>query len=191
MLNCQYCDKECKNQNSHRNHERLCPKNPSRVYKNGMEGKTPWNKGLSKDDPRVLKNAEKISASMKGKSGRVWTDEQRAAKSAWRKQYHLDNPEAHPNRKLAGNRSKISYPEQIAFDWLTANNIQFEHQKKVGSYYPDFVIGNMILEIDGEYWHNEEKDAKKDCFFRENGYTVVRVKAKEFIEARLSQIFYL
>lgn len=189
MLLCQYCGKESKNPNAHRNHERLCPKNPSRVYKNGMEGKTPWNKGLTKDDPRVNQYAVTISENTKGRPGRAWTQEQKDAKSAWRKQYHLDHPEAHPNRKLAGNRSKISYPEQIAFDWLTKNNIIFEHQKKVGSYYPDFVIGDMILEIDGEYWHDEEKDAKKDCFFRENGYTVIRVKAKELIETRLSQIF--
>ena len=185
---CQYCSKECKNANSHRNHERTCPKNETRVYKNGMIGKTPWNKGLDKSDERVAKNAEAVSKSMIGKTGRVWTQEEKDAKSAWRKQYHLDNPEAHPNRKLAGNRSKISYPEQVAYDWLSKNNVEFEHQKKVGSYYPDFVIGNMIVEIDGQYWHNEEKDKKRDSFLQQNGYTVVRISTKEHIETVLSQL---
>ncbi len=32
-MKCKYCDKECKNENSHRNHERLCPKNPKRIVK--------------------------------------------------------------------------------------------------------------------------------------------------------------
>ena len=185
---CQYCQKECKNQNSHRNHERTCPKNEKRIYKNGMKGKTPWNKDLDKSDERVAKNGKAISKSISGKKRRPWTQERKYAKSVWRKQYHLDNPEAHPNRKLAGNRSKISYPEQVAYDWLSKNNIKFEHQKKVGSYYPDFVIGNIIVEIDGEYWHDEEKDKKRDSFLQQNGYKVVRISTKEHIETRLSQI---
>ena len=86
-----------------------------------MQGKTPWNKGLTKEtDDRVLKNAQATSSTLKGKPSKtIWTPEMRKAKSEWRKQYHLDNPEAHPNRKLAGNRSKMSYPEKIAYDWLS------------------------------------------------------------------------
>lgn len=189
MLTCCYCSKECKNTNSHKNHERLCPSNPNRNYKNGMKDKIPWNKGLTKNDPRVLKNAQATSSSLKGKPGRLWTEEQKLAQSQWRKQYHIDHPEAHPNRRLAGNRSKMSYPEKIAYDWLTVNNVDFEHQQKVGNYYPDFVVnGNLIIEIDGEHWHNEEKDRLKDLFFEQSGYTVFRIKAKEMIQSRLSQI---
>ena len=69
MLSCCYCSKECKNANSHQNHERLCPNNPNRNYKNGMKDKIPWNKGLTKNDPRVLKNAQATSSSLKGKPG--------------------------------------------------------------------------------------------------------------------------
>ena len=39
MYICQYCNKECKNSNSHKNHERTCPSNPNRKYNNGMLGK--------------------------------------------------------------------------------------------------------------------------------------------------------
>ena len=189
MLVCCYCNKECKSQNSHRNHERLCPSNPDRIYVNRFKSKTPWNKGLTKEDPRVAKNAKSLSEATRGKPGRVWTDEQKKAKSEWRKQYHIDNPEAHPNRKLAGNRSKMSYPEQVAYDWLTENNVDFEHHKKVGKFFPDFVVnGNVIIEIDGEHWHDAEKDRVKDIFFEDSGYTVFRIKAKEMIQQRLSQI---
>ena len=189
MLICCYCNKECKSQNSHRNHERLCPNNPNRVYINRFKSKIPWNKGLTKNDPRVLKNAQATSSSLKGKPGRVWTAEQKLAHSQWRKQYHIDHPESHPNRRLAGNRAKMSYPEKVAYDWLTVNNVDFKHQQKVGNYYPDFVVnGNLIIEIDGEHWHNEEKDSLKDLFFEESGYTVFRIKAKEMIQTRLSQI---
>lgn len=191
MLLCKHCNKECKNGNSHRNHERTCPKNENRVYKSGMLGKSPWNKGLTKEDERVRRGAETLSKNTKGKPGRPYTEEQKKAKSIWRKQYHLDNPEEHPNRKLAGNRKKISYPERVALEWLERNNIVFEHQKKIGPYYPDFVVGKNIIEIDGEYWHNEEKDKEKNCFFAKMGYTIYRIKAKEMIEKRLSNIFGL
>lgn len=36
----------------------------------------------------------------------------------------------HPNRKLAGNRKKMTYPEQVAFDWLIEHKITFVHQKE-------------------------------------------------------------
>ena len=189
MFNCSFCDKLCKNPNSHRNHERCCPSNPNRNYKNGMLGKTAWNRGLTKQDPRVRKGAEKLSKSLKGKPSKViWTEEMRKAKSEWRKQLHKDHPEMHPNRKLAGNRNKMSYPEKVAFDWLQENKVQFEHQKKIGNYYPDFVIGNTIIEIDGEYWHCPEKDKIKDDFLMSLGYSVHRIKAKDFIEQRLKEL---
>lgn len=187
---CQYCGKECKNANSHRNHERTCPKNPNRNYKNGMLGKTPWNKGLDKTDPRVLKNAEGVSKALKGKpSSVVWTEEMRKAKSEWKKQLHIDRPELHPNRLLAGNRNKWTYPERVAGDWLERNNISYERNKKVDLYYPDFIIGNVIVEIDGEHWHDEDKDNVRDKVLTDLGYTVYRIKSKERIENRLEEIF--
>jgi very-short-patch-repair endonuclease len=152
--------------------------------------KSPWNKGLTKDDPRVAKNSENVSKALKGKPNTVvWTPEMRKAKSEWRKQLHLTNPEMHPNRKLANNRNKISYPERVAYNWMTSNDISFEHHKRIGQYFPDFVIGNLIIEIDGEYWHNEETDRKKDIFFNESGYEVIRIKAKDRIEDKLFDIF--
>ena len=190
-MHCKFCNKECKNPNSLRNHERLCKLNPEKQESSFKKyPTTPWNKGLTKNDPRVAKNSENVSKALKGKPNTtIWTPEMRKAKSEWRKQLHLTNPEMHPNRKLANNRNKISYPEKVAYDWMTANDIRFEHHKKIGQYFPDFVIDNLIIEIDGEYWHNEETDQKKDIFFNESGYDVIRIKAKDRIEDRLSDIF--
>lgn len=67
---CRYCGKICKNNNSLRNHERLCKLNPNRqiLTHNNLEkynsqihvGKRiAWNKGLTKEtDERVLKSSE-------------------------------------------------------------------------------------------------------------------------------------
>ena len=50
MLLCQFCSKECKNENSLRNHERMCKENPSRqespFKKYKKENPVPWNKGI-------------------------------------------------------------------------------------------------------------------------------------------------
>ena len=49
MLLCKHCQKECKNENSLRNHERLCKENPNRqessFKKFKKENPSPWNKG--------------------------------------------------------------------------------------------------------------------------------------------------
>lgn len=57
---CKYCKKVCKNANALRNHERLCKSNPNHSI-NPMEGKSPWNKGLTKKTSiTVLKMSEKL-----------------------------------------------------------------------------------------------------------------------------------
>ena len=190
MLKCKHCDKECKNSNSFRNHERLCPKNPDRKYVSHTLGKKPWNKGLTKEnDTRVNEMSKHLSRVLKGKPSKViWTEEMRKAKSEWRRQLHIDFPEMHPNRKLSGNRKKMSYPEKVAFEFLTRYNITFEHNKKIDKYFPDFVIGNLIIEIDGVQWHDKEKDKIRDEVISSYGYTVVRIISTENIEQRLKDI---
>lgn len=64
---CKYCGKICKNANSLRNHERLCPSNPDRNYVSYTLGKTAWNKGLTKETSNIVKEqAEKQSKTRTG-----------------------------------------------------------------------------------------------------------------------------
>jgi very-short-patch-repair endonuclease len=206
-LLCVLCDKECKNSNSYAQHYVRCKNNPNRKLNPKSIGgkdynKSVWNKGLTKQtDDRVAKNAKNVSKSMIElyKSGYVnpsqtdeyWTEERRKAKSEWRIQLHKDHPETHPNRRLAGNRKKMSYPESIAYDWLIRNQIEFEHNKHIDRFYVDFVIDNFIIEIDGERWHplNNEKDIARDKILSNLGYTIHRIRSKENIENRLNEIF--
>lgn len=59
---CKFCGSLCKNPNSLRNHERLCPKNPDRKYVSHTIGHTAWNKGKTKDsDERIRGYAETFS----------------------------------------------------------------------------------------------------------------------------------
>lgn len=81
-LTCQFCGKECKNQNSLCNHERQCKSNPNRqtvchsIVGFNNFGRQAWNKGLKKeDDIRIELASKKISERTKGKL-KHYTEEQ-------------------------------------------------------------------------------------------------------------------
>lgn len=62
---CEYCGKLCKNKNSLKQHEIRCSQNPNRIQSNfsiwnNREDHVAWNKGLTKEDPRVAKQGESL-----------------------------------------------------------------------------------------------------------------------------------
>ena len=64
MCECQFCGKVCKNLNSLRGHERMCPDNPDDAYRKKFttRGKPGWNKGLTKEtNPSVAKYANSLT----------------------------------------------------------------------------------------------------------------------------------
>jgi very-short-patch-repair endonuclease len=122
----------------------------------------------------------------------LWTKEQRKLQSERKKKLYKDHPEKHPGAKLANNKSKMSYPEKLAYCFFEDNNFNFKHSFSVGPYFADFLLVDtkQIIEVDGEYWHkdNKEQDKKRDEFIESQGYKVVRFPAKEII-ARLNVFF--
>lgn len=152
---------------------------------------SPWNKGKNKsEDPRIAKGAETLSKNTKGRvSTQVWTEEMREKQSKRKKELHEIHPEKHPNRILAKNRKYWTYPEKVTAKWLEDRGISFVKNMKVDRFYPDFIIENLIIEIDGERWHNEQSDKERDEKLTSSGYSVIRIKAKEAIEKRLEEIF--
>ncbi len=160
---------------------------PGIGFKNGT--RTAWNKGLTKEtDNRVKKQSEQVSRATKGKKGRPWTLIQRQKQSQCAKDRYRQFPENHPNRKLAGNRNKMTYPEKLVFDYLSQLQLYPEHNNYVKGYYPDFIIkNNIIIEVDGIRWHNMNNknyviyQTKRDKILREAGYTIFRISTKNII----------
>lgn len=165
----------------------------------------PWNKGLTKDtDERIKHCAETYSANVK--SGKVkqadhravWTDERRKAQSELKKKYYADHPEKHPNAIVSHNREKMTYPEQLAYDWLIGHSIQIEHNKlfvtESFKRYVDFFVPqfNLIIEIDGEYWHSKsiDTDKLKDIEANRLGFTTLRITPKDGIKRQLEIYFH-
>ena len=111
----------------------------------------------------------------------MWTPERRAAQAIRKRKLLAKHPELHPNRILAGNRQRMSYPERLAFDALTRAEVKFEHNARVKRYYVDFLVGTIGIEVDGEQWHDRAREEKRDAVIATQGVRVVRFKAKDVI----------
>lgn len=64
-------------------------------------------------------------------------------------------------------------------EFLNENNILFDFQKRVkGIASPDFIVNDICIFADGDYWHNypigTDKDKKQDALLYEAGYKVLR-----------------
>jgi very-short-patch-repair endonuclease len=176
---CQYCNKECKNSNSLRNHERCCPKNLNRIYKNGMTGKKGSNQ-YAKGSVMSKETKIKISESSKGK---IISEETKRKLSISRSEYMKNHPEKY--------RRKKSYMEKSFSDWLDSIFITYETEKHFRdtninkSYFVDFLFEDkkLIIELDGnQHLKRKEWDEIRDKFLTSIGYRVVRITHKEYME---------
>lgn len=92
--------------------------------------------------------------------------------------------EAAMERLAQYRREHPSCLERTVMAWLDANGIPYEHEVCVAGWWCDFVVGNTVIEVDGEAWHtNTElhgedrkgRDALKDMALAANGKQVVRL----------------
>lgn len=103
-----------------------------------------------------------------------------------RKKFLKENPEKHPQRILANRKEKWTYPEKRFSDRIEQlgfiYDTDFTHNKKVLEYYPDFIFEdkNLIVEIDGEWFHrNKKKDKIRQRKLEKLGYKVIRFSASD------------
>ena len=179
-MKCNHCDKECKNPNAHRNHERLCKLNPNRQQtaiisynqEVGNSNKIPWNKGLSKHtDSRI--NQHSIALAEKYKTGELvrpsFTDEQRNDLSTRAKKNGLGGYRPHPNRGSYYNGTWFdsNWEVQVAKSLDNANvkwsrpKIGFVWNDKGNKYYPDFYLEEYGIYLDPKNPYLIKKDNTK------------------------------
>jgi hypothetical protein len=87
------------------------------------------------------------------------------------------------------NRPKPKGPTSIecaAMAALDALDIPYEPQKVIGRCVVDiFIAPNIVLELDGKYWHNlpgaKERDARRDAWLQSRGYVVLRLGEDDLI----------
>lgn len=183
MLNCKYCNKECKNTNSLHNHERLCKLNPNRQMTyfqiNNPQKINPWNKGLTANtDERIQKQAlgvKKFYDTHPGTQlGRPRTEDERKKISEGMKK----SKNCGGLRKGSGRGKKGIYKgfycdstyELAYIVYNLDHNIYFErcpksiyytyeYKNELHKYYPDFILQDgSLVEIKG--YHTELVDIK-------------------------------
>lgn len=76
------------------------------------------------------------------------------------------------------NRNNPTPAEKRFKAVLDEAKIEYRFNEPVGCYIPDFRIGDLIVEVDGEYHFTKEqreKDERRTKFLTKLGYTVVRI----------------
>lgn len=168
---CKYCGKECKNENSHRNHERLCPKNDNRVYKSHSKSKPSWNKGLTKEtDERIRKSVETFKQNLKNgkttpsRKGSSLTKEAKENLSKLAKEKKFGGCRYSKKFEYKGIILESSYELNLAIDldknfvsWIRPKPlIWLDKENKEHRYYPDFYLTeyNIYLDPKNDYLIN-------------------------------------
>lgn len=87
--------------------------------------------------------------------------------------------------KRAEQAKQISAPELIIWGMLHALDIDFDYQVPIDKYVVDFKIGNLLVEIYGDYWHgtkmtpsNRRRDREKERFLAQNYQLMVIFESK-------------
>lgn len=125
-------------------------------------------KGRTKEtDASVARRAGILSAKYVGVPNPAHSERMR--------RYYAANPEKHPIRILfmRGHETRI---ERLMREALTAAGIPFAAQFPVGRFFGDFALPEhrLIVEVDGEHWHDAERDARRDAKIALLGWRVIR-----------------
>ena len=154
--------------------------NQLKALKKGQQ----WRKGLTKENcPQIAEQAKTLSKKYKGKAipqFDKWreflkTPEGRKQNSERQKKYYAENPEKHPNFILAQKGYETSIEKKMRLA-LEKKQISFEKQFKIDRFWVDFAVTahRLVIEADGEYWHDKERDAKRDEIINSHGWRVLR-----------------
>ena len=188
-MNCIFCDRLCKNNNSLRNHERLCKMNPNRqqlasnfkIYNDkrrelGIKGCNQYTKAaqLGLDKPQVtLETRSKLSHA---NQGRRMSDEEKLRRSDSMKKAVALHPDSYTKNNIAGRVTNIEYNgvklkgswELLVAKWLDSYDIKWQHEVKGFSYnwngtrmyYPDFYLPDLDLYLEVKGYERERDRAK-------------------------------
>jgi len=82
------------------------------------------------------------------------------------------------------SRKEMTSIEKPIAEFLDSINVEYDFNKVVRTKstfrFPDFKIGNLIIECDGEYWHQDKiKDNKREKELTDLGFEVIRFTGTE------------
>lgn len=187
--------KKCKNANSLRNHERLCPNNPERNYVSHTIGHVAWNKGkTAQTDERIKQAVENWKNNLTAgkfkpsQQGKPLTDAHKQAISNGMKKAHAEK-RAHNIGESRWN-NEHSWPETwfihvLQNEFNMVENVHYKTEMSFGRYSLDFAWPEqrLCIEVDGDQHERFEdykaRDIEKDKLLKENDWQVIRIKWKD------------
>lgn len=137
----------------------------------------------------IAKNAAKKTVISKIKNGTIKThngktQSELAKKSGYSRSRFNTLVKKYGFEKAVNMNPKQSYLEKIFADILDTNNITYTKQFKVGNKYADFLVGDILVELDGLYWHSDriladDYHIKKKAEYIEAGYDSLFLREDE------------
>lgn len=88
--------------------------------------------------------------------------------------------------RLKKNNSTKS--ERRIAEILKNNHIRFLAKRRIGKYEVDFLIGGLILEIDGDV--HCEQSADRNAYFIENGYNPIHIGSSGYDDKFVNELMY-
>lgn len=174
MFICQFCSKECHSANSHRNHERCCPKNTNRNYKNGMTGKVSHKKGQNKfTDESIMRGSltfkQKILDGEYVPHSTPHTQECKERISAIMQEKMENRYTASKRIIYKGIRFESSWEYELAVDldkynivWNRPSPLLYKDiNNQTRRYYPDFYLPEYNIYLDPKNDYVKKLDASK------------------------------
>jgi len=184
---CVHCKKECKNENSLRNHQRLCKLNPNRQSTpfHDLQFQKTCKKGnqytKAKENGVELSISDSTREKIRASAISIWTEEKRKDWSERMKiqaQKNLINhPESYSSNNICGRSKKTMYNgvwmhsswELLFAKWLDSNNISwnrkiapfsYEWKGSIRKYFPDFYISVLDVYVEVKGYQTERDIAK-------------------------------
>jgi G:T-mismatch repair DNA endonuclease (very short patch repair protein) len=153
--------------------------------KNGMYGKISKTKGMSIIEIYGKEKAYIIKERFKVGIRNYWNSLNES---------DLNNRKNKLREEWLVKRNKYSeidtIPEKITEDLLLKLNINYNKKENIGYYNCDFVVGNLIIEVQGDYWHANPKFYKS--FDKIQQKNITRDKRKlSFLSSKNFSVLYL
>ena len=189
---CKFCSKECKNDNSLRNHERLCKENPNRqesyfvIYNRSDAPKTnQYIKARQLGLPLPKYEISEETRKKLSENNPSHRPEVRQKISESMKKAHAEK-RAHNIGECRWN-NEPSYPEQWMMRVIDNEGINPDYKRE----YPfhkfslDFAWVDIkkVIEIDGDQHERDEvqkqRDIEKDKLLKDEGWSELRIRWKD------------
>lgn len=199
---CKYCGKVCKNNNSLKQHERLCKQNPNHEESSFIKYNKDVKTGIiSKPSNQYVKAKllgidYRMSEETKQKIAKIWkgkhlSEEHRKNISLGRKRFLNEHPGMIPFK--LNHSSKQSYPERYFQIIFYKENINLKYHLQVKRYELDFYNKEKkrYVEIDGEqhfvtkYMVNH--DIERTEFLKNLGWEGIRIRWSEYKSKSLEE----